>query len=85
MSGYTPVVVISVTPDGEVRYEIRTTLLSTQSYGVILADLMYYVATMLATEGGFDFEQVQTEIMENFELTRRAQQVPRAPTSRVLQ
>jgi len=47
-----PMIEVSVSDAGDVTYRVRTTLLTTLAYGIILANLAQQMALMLAEEGG---------------------------------
>ena len=61
-----PVIEVSVTEAGDVTYRVRTTLLTTIAYGIILANLAQQMAQMLSEEGGVDRDTALQQITSAF-------------------
>jgi hypothetical protein len=57
---------VTVNAAGQIDYRLRTSTLSTKEYGEILATLAGLIATMMASEGGFDETTVRREILRYF-------------------
>lgn len=65
-----PIIEVRVDDEGSVEYRIRTSLLSTEHYGTMLADLMHYIAVMLAEEGGAPLGVATDQILLYFNKAR---------------
>ena len=71
---------------GDVTYRVRTSVLSTENYGCILADLAHHLASMISQEGGYEHHLVLDEIMWTFLVLMAASSKQSIPTQpRILQ
>ena len=57
-----PLIEVTIDKSGRIDYRLRTSLLSTQAYGQILATLAAQIAVMFEVEGGMKKEKVLAEI-----------------------
>lgn len=58
-----PIIEVTLLPDGKMTYRLRTSLLDTKAYGVLLATLARQIGTMMQHEGGLDHRIVTAEIL----------------------
>ena len=60
--------IIEVTLErGKLEYRTRTSHLNTRDYGQIIASLVRLTAKMFATEGGFNVEEIEKDILKHFD------------------
>jgi len=60
-----PIIEVSCTNEGDVTYKVRTTLLTTSAYGIILANLAQQMSQMLSEEYGCDRDQTLARILKS--------------------